>query len=60
MLSQILTLYTTPVVYLYLDRLQRLLSPRRARPHAASRGEDERGASATSEPTSAEARTRRR
>ena len=31
-LSQILTLYTTPVVYLYLDRLQRLLSPsRRAR-----------------------------
>jgi len=28
-LSQILTLYTTPVVYLYLDRLQRWLSPRR-------------------------------
>ncbi len=28
-LSQILTLYTTPVVYLYLDRLQRRLSPRR-------------------------------
>ena len=28
-LSQILTLYTTPVVYLYLDRLQRLLSPSR-------------------------------
>jgi multidrug efflux pump subunit AcrB len=27
--SQILTLYTTPVVYLYLDRLQRFLSPRR-------------------------------
>ena len=26
-LSQILTLYTTPVVYLYLDRLQRWLSP---------------------------------
>ncbi len=31
-LSQVLTLYTTPVVYLYLDRLQRLLSgDRRAR-----------------------------
>jgi hydrophobe/amphiphile efflux-1 (HAE1) family protein len=28
-LSQILTLYTTPVVYLYLDRLQRRLAPRR-------------------------------
>ena len=28
-LSQILTLYTTPVVYLYLDMLQRKLAPRR-------------------------------
>jgi hydrophobe/amphiphile efflux-1 (HAE1) family protein len=28
-LSQILTLYTTPVIYLYLDRLQRRLSPKR-------------------------------
>jgi Cu/Ag efflux pump CusA len=29
-LSQLLTLYTTPVVYLYLDRLQtRLFGPRR-------------------------------
>ena len=28
-LSQVLTLYTTPVVYLYLDRLQHFLSPRR-------------------------------
>ena len=28
-LSQILTLYTTPIVYLYLDRLQHWLSPRR-------------------------------
>jgi multidrug efflux pump subunit AcrB len=28
-LSQILTLYTTPVVYLYLDRLQRWLVPNR-------------------------------
>ena len=27
--SQILTLYTTPVVYLYMDRLQRFLTPRR-------------------------------
>jgi hydrophobe/amphiphile efflux-1 (HAE1) family protein len=31
LLSQILTLYTTPVIYLYLDRLQRRLSPRRSR-----------------------------
>jgi hydrophobe/amphiphile efflux-1 (HAE1) family protein len=30
-LSQILTLYTTPVVYLYLDRLQHWLTPRKAR-----------------------------
>jgi hypothetical protein len=29
-LSQVLTLYTTPVVYLYLDRLQHRLAPRRA------------------------------
>jgi len=28
-LSQILTLYTTPVIYLYLDRLQHWLSPKR-------------------------------
>ena len=28
MLSQILTLYTTPVIYLYLDRLQRRFAPR--------------------------------
>ena len=28
-LSQILTLYTTPIVYLYLDRVQRWLTPRR-------------------------------
>jgi hypothetical protein len=27
-LSQLLTLYTTPVVYLYLDRLQNWLSPK--------------------------------
>ena len=28
-LSQILTLYTTPVIYLYLDRVQRWLAPAR-------------------------------
>jgi hydrophobe/amphiphile efflux-1 (HAE1) family protein len=28
-LSQILTLYTTPVIYLYMEKLQRLISPRR-------------------------------
>ncbi len=36
-ISQILTLYTTPVVYLYMDRLGRALSPRsrpRGRPQA--------------------------
>jgi hydrophobe/amphiphile efflux-1 (HAE1) family protein len=30
LLSQILTLYTTPVIYLYLDRLQHWLSPSRS------------------------------
>jgi len=30
-LSQVLTLYTTPVIYLYLDRLQQWLAPRPAR-----------------------------
>ena len=30
-LSQLLTLYTTPAVYLYLDQLQHWLSPRRLR-----------------------------
>jgi len=29
MLSQVLTLYTTPVIYLYLDRLQHWLAPQR-------------------------------
>ncbi len=28
-LSQILTLYTTPVIYLYMEKLQRMISPRR-------------------------------
>ncbi len=39
MVSQILTLYTTPVVYLYLDRLQRWLSPSRRSqlPHLAEK-----------------------
>jgi hydrophobe/amphiphile efflux-1 (HAE1) family protein len=30
-LSQILTLYTTPVIYLYLDRLQHMMSRKRSR-----------------------------
>ena len=30
MVSQVLTLFTTPVVYLYLDRLSQWLSPRRS------------------------------
>jgi len=33
--SQVLTLYTTPVVYLYLDRLQQWLTPGRARRYPA-------------------------
>jgi multidrug efflux pump len=39
LLSQVLTLYTTPGVYLYLDRLQRRLAPRRASrmPHLAEK-----------------------
>jgi Cu/Ag efflux pump CusA len=31
LLSQVLTLYTTPVIYLYLDRLQHWLMPKRRR-----------------------------
>ena len=31
LLSQALTLYTTPVVYVYLDRLSHALSPARSR-----------------------------
>ncbi len=30
LLSQVLTLYTTPVIYLYLDRLQHWLVPGRS------------------------------
>ena len=39
LLSQVLTLYTTPVIYLYLDRLQHWLAPRRHRMPDAG-GED--------------------
>ncbi len=36
LLSQLLTLYTTPVIYLYMERLRARLSPRRSlRPHPA-------------------------
>jgi multidrug efflux pump len=36
LLSQLLTLYTTPVIYLYMERLRVWLSPReRYRPHPA-------------------------
>jgi len=42
-LSQLLTLYTTPVVYIYLDRLQTWLF-----------GEKKRTASASAEPVPAE------
>jgi multidrug efflux pump subunit AcrB len=34
LLSQFLTLYTTPVIYLYLERLRRWVAERRAVPHA--------------------------
>jgi Cu/Ag efflux pump CusA len=33
-LSQMLTLFTTPVVYIYMDRLQSWIQGRRARSHA--------------------------
>jgi HAE1 family hydrophobic/amphiphilic exporter-1 len=33
--SQVLTLYLTPVIYLYMDRLQQRLRPARAQGHAA-------------------------
>src|SRR5262249_32936735 len=37
LLSQVLTLYTTPVVYLYLDRLNNWLGRRRGKPAIVSR-----------------------
>jgi hydrophobe/amphiphile efflux-1 (HAE1) family protein len=41
-LSQALTLYTTPVIYLYLDRLQHAFAPKR-RPRRASRLQERLG-----------------
>jgi HAE1 family hydrophobic/amphiphilic exporter-1 len=38
-LSQVLTLYTTPVVYLYLDRLQAWLSGKQHEPDQATAAE---------------------
>jgi HAE1 family hydrophobic/amphiphilic exporter-1 len=35
-LSQVLTLYTTPVVYIYLDRLQTWLFGDKSKPEAAA------------------------
>jgi multidrug efflux pump subunit AcrB len=43
LLSQALTLYTTPVIYLYLDRLQHWLAPRR---HALPRLAEKMGSAA--------------
>ena len=43
LLSQVLTLYTTPVIYLYLDRLQHWLVAKPAPGPAAPRREDRRG-----------------
>ena len=40
LVSQILTLYTTPVVYLYMDRLARWVSPRRVAPIVDAPRED--------------------
>jgi multidrug efflux pump len=42
--SQMLTLYTTPVVYLYLDRFRLWAGARLARRGRAGRGHDHRAA----------------
>ncbi len=39
LVSQVLTLYTTPVIYLYLDRLRLRAAARRARRHGLAAGE---------------------
>ncbi|HXW29698.1 MAG TPA: efflux RND transporter permease subunit, partial [Xanthobacteraceae bacterium] len=39
LVSQFLTLYTTPVIYLYLDRLNQRFSPHRERPPAPPKQE---------------------
>ena len=38
LVSQFLTLYTTPVIYLYMDKLGRFLSRRRDKPPAKEAG----------------------
>jgi multidrug efflux pump len=44
LVSQMFTLYTTPVVYLYLDRVRRWLRQRRARPQTPRLAETAEGA----------------
>jgi multidrug efflux pump len=34
LLSQLLTLYTTPVIYLYMERIQRFFKRSKSEPHA--------------------------
>src|SRR6202000_461322 len=40
MVSQVLPLFTTPVVYLYLDRVSHWLSPKRGAGHGHAGGDD--------------------
>jgi multidrug efflux pump len=47
-MSQVLTLYTTPVVYLYLEQLRLRLTGRRARQHVARPSEPSGAAAVTS------------
>ena len=44
LISQVLTLYTTPVIYLYMDRLAALCAARRRRGRAAQADGRRRGA----------------